>query len=109
MTEEEKGTIEHANIIIKEGLDREDDIQGILKKLLNLIQKQQKELHEKEEKYQDLLMILASKAGKNFNKEMQNKKKSEEDLELLNEGWKIEPEKKDKIMDEMANNILKER
>lgn len=54
MTEEEKGVIEHVNIIIKEGLDKEDDIQGILKKLLNLIKKQQAEL-EKKDKMIDLM------------------------------------------------------
>lgn len=48
MTEEEKGVIEHASIIVKEGLDKEDDIQGILKKLLNLIQKQQAEIEKKD-------------------------------------------------------------
>lgn len=54
MTEKEKGVIEHANLIIKEGLDREDDIQGILKKLLNLIKKQQAEI-EKKDKMIDLM------------------------------------------------------
>lgn len=48
-------TIEHANIIIKEGIDREDDIQGILKKLLNQIQKQQVEI-EKKDKIIDLMV-----------------------------------------------------
>ncbi len=58
MTDAEKGVIEHANIIIKEGLDREDDIQEILKKLLNLIKKQQAEIEKQNKRISDLEYAL---------------------------------------------------
>ena len=61
MIEEDKGTIEHANIIMKEGLDTEDNIQLILEKLLNLIQKQQEELEKPRNKNKDLLRKLRNR------------------------------------------------
>lgn len=72
MTEEEKGIIKHVNIIIKEGLDREDNIQLILEKLLNLIQKQQKEM-QKKDKQIDLMAKQLNKLICNidFDKKLQ--------------------------------------
>ena len=39
---------------------------------------------------------------------MKESAKSKDDLEMLSKGWQIELEKKDKIIDLMAEKILKE-
>lgn len=83
MTEEEKGIIQHVNIIIKEGLDGEDDIQLILEKLLNLIQKQQKEIEH--------LKNLNNHQSKDIQKAVDYTFELNKELE-----------KKDKIIDEMS-------
>ena len=71
-----------------------DDMQTIL----NLIQN----LQEEKEKYK---RMLAEIHAQSFNNSIAEKKKHEEQLEALNEGWKIELEKKDNIIDEMARFI----
>ena len=74
-----------------------DDIQAI-ETVLNLLEK-------KETKIEEYKMLLAKMHGQFLNSDIKSNKKHREDLETLNEGWKIELEKKDKIIDEMAEFI----
>lgn len=104
----EKGRLDYFQIIDK---DIED-----MRTVLNLIQKLQKEkeIHIKlEQQYkkeyldakENYKRMLAEIHAQSLNNSIAEKKKHEEQLEALNEGWKIELEKKDKIIDLMAEKI----
>lgn len=67
----------------------------------NLVQ-ENKEKNKEIEKYK---MLLAESTANRVMTSLKDSKKSKEDLEMLNEGWKIELEQKDKIIDEMAEYI----
>ncbi len=55
------------------------------------------------EKYRDLyIQSLAN----NLNQNLKNKEKSNEQLEALNEGWKLEVEKKDKMIELLKTRIF---
>lgn len=60
-------------------------------------------LREELEKYQSL---LAKSTTDRVVTSIKDNKKSKEDLEMLNEGWKIECEKKDMIINEMVIYIM---
>lgn len=49
--------------------------------------------------------LLARNVAKNFTFSIKEAEKAKEDLEMLNRGWQIELEKKDKIIDLMAEEI----
>ena len=51
---------------------------------------------ELEEETEELKQALARNIAKNFTSSMKESAKSKEDLEMLNKGWQIELEKKDK-------------
>ena len=55
-------------------------------------------LKEKEVEIADLKQALARNIAKNFTSSMKESAKSKEDLEMLNAGWQIELEKKDKVI-----------
>ena len=59
-------------------------------------------LKEKDAEIEKLKQALARNIAKNFTSIMKESAKSKEDLEMLNAGWQIELEKKDKIIDLMA-------
>ena len=110
---EEKKAIEMIEIIVAEcklenkrkgyeGTYYDDDTPIPYKEyeiLLNFITKLQKE-NERNKK------LLANNLASNLNESIKAKNKAENDLEDLNEGWKIEIEKKDKIIILMARWIF---
>ena len=63
-------------------------------------------LKEKDEEIRELKQALARNIAKNFTSSMKESAKSKEDLEMLNKGWQIELEEKDKQIDLMANYIV---
>ena len=65
-------------------------------------------LKEKDREIQDLKQALARNIAKNVTSSMKESAKSKDDLEMLSKGWQIELEKKDKIIDLMAEKIFKE-
>lgn len=71
------------------------------------IEKKNTELAEKSAEIEELKQALARNIAKNFTSSMKESEKSKEDLEMLNKGWQIELEKKDKIIDLMAEYIEK--
>ena len=82
----------------KEKANKANDLEFYIRTVLNLITKLQKE----NERYKKL---LANNIASNVNQSIKAKNKAENDLEDLNEGWKIEMEKKDKQIDLMAKYI----
>nr|DAN60952.1 MAG TPA: hypothetical protein [Caudoviricetes sp.] len=69
-----------------------------LEEILNMLKEKDAEI----EKYKKL---LADNLAKGLNNSLQAKQKANTDLEDLNEGWKIELKKKDKVIDLMAKYI----
>lgn len=63
-------------------------------------------LKEKDKEIQDLKQALAINIAKNFTSSMKESAKSKDDLEMLNKGWQIELEKKDKIIYEMIGSFI---
>ena len=59
-------------------------------------------LKEKDKEIEELKQALARNIAKNFTSSMKESAKSKEDLEMLNRGWQIELERKDKIIDLIA-------
>ena len=62
-------------------------------------------LKEKDREIERLEQTLARNIARNVTSSMKESAKSKEDLEMLNAGWQIELEKKDKIIDLMAERI----
>ena len=63
-------------------------------------------LKEKDKEIADLKQALARNIAKNFTSSMKESAKSKDDLEMLNKGWQIELEKKNKQIDLMAEYIV---
>ena len=59
-------------------------------------------LKEKDAEIEKLEQTLAGNIARNVTSSMKESAKSKEDLEMLNAGWQIELEKKDKIIDLLA-------
>ena len=59
-------------------------------------------LKEKDAEIEKLEQTLAGNIARNVTSSMKESAKSKEDLEMLNAGWQIELEKKDKVIDLMA-------
>ena len=70
--------------------------------LILFIKELQNILKEKDSEIEKLKQALARNIAKNFTSSMKESEKSKEDLEMLNAGWQIELEKKDKIIDLLA-------
>ena len=85
------GMNEVSNYII----DEADKVNNAIETVLNM-------LKEKDVEIEKLKQALARNIAKNFTSIMKESAKSKEDLEMLNAGWQIELEKKDKIIDLMA-------
>lgn len=102
MTKEQDKAIERCkNLIRKEhsswiGISN----QKAIEKLLNMLKEKDAEI----EKYKNL---LASNLARNLNDSIKAKEKANTDLEFLNLGWKTEIEKKDKMIDLMAEELQK--
>ena len=104
MNEEERKAIEETKNALSKtvlGIDVDFDI-NTLDVLLNLIEKQQKEI----EKYK--MLYIQSKA-EGIAATLKDSTKAKEDLEMLNEGWRIELEKKDIALKECERNLIEER
>lgn len=64
-------------------------------------------LKEKNKEIEKLKKALARNVANNFTTSMKETAKSKEDLEMLNKGWQIELEKKNKIIDLIINEFYK--
>ena len=64
-------------------------------------------LKEKDKEITDFKQALARNIAKNFTSSMKESEKSKEDLEMLNRGWQIELEKKDKQINLIINAVYK--
>lgn len=62
-------------------------------------------LKEKDKEIEKLKKALARNVANNFTTSMKETEKSKEDLEMLNKGWQIELEKKDKIIDLILDKV----
>ena len=63
-------------------------------------------LKEKDAEIEKLEQTLARNIARNVTSSMKESAKSKEDLEMLNAGWQIELEKKDKIIYEMIDAFI---
>ena len=70
--------------------------------LILFIKELQDILKEKDSEIERLEQTLAKNIARNVTDSMKESAKSKEDLEMLNKGWQIELEKKDKIIDLLA-------
>ncbi len=107
MTKEQEQAIEIIDKMIKSyieadecGLSNNDFKYEIraMQTVLNLIQKQQSKIKRLE-------CTLAENQARELNNSIYKSNKSKEDLEMLNAGWQIELEKKDKEIKELKENI----
>ena len=62
-------------------------------------------IKEKDKEIEELKQALARNIAKNVTSNMKESAKSKEDLEMLNKGWQIELEKKDKQINLMAEQL----
>ena len=95
MTKEQEESIEYLNesiLIYKNTIPK---ISQAIETVLNM-------LKEKDSEIERLEQTLARNIARNVTSSMKKSAKSKEDLEMLNAGWQIELEKKDKIIDLMA-------
>ena len=92
-----------------EKIDKKLDITEDKEVTINLLYKKiellEDMLKEKDKEIEELKKSLARNIAKNFTSSMKESAKSKEDLEILNKGWQIELEKKDKQIKFMANFI----
>ena len=63
-------------------------------------------LKEKDAEIEKLEQTLAGNIARNVTSSMKESAKSKEDLEMLNAGWQIELEKKDKVIYEMIGSFI---
>ena len=95
MTKEQEESIEYLNesiLIYKNTIPK---ISQAIETVLNM-------LKEKDSEIERLEQTLARNIARNVTSSMKESAKSKEDLEMLNAGWQIELEKKDKQIDLMA-------
>ena len=98
---------EHSNWI---GITNQKAIETVL----NMLKENSAEIHQKNtelaeknaeiEKYKKL---LADNLARNLNDSIKAKEKADTDLDDLDKGWKVELEKKDKMIDLMAEEMKK--
>lgn len=88
-------------------IDCIETVLNMLKQNSAEIQQKNTEIAEKSAEIEELKQVLARNIAKNFTSSMKESAKSKEDLEMLNKGWQIELEKKEKITDLMAEEIEK--
>ena len=100
MTKEQEESIEYLNesiLIYKNTIPK---ISQAIETVLNM-------LKEKDSEIERLKQALARNIARNVTASMKESAKSKEDLEMLNAGWQIELEKKDKIIDLIINAVYK--
>lgn len=99
MTKKQEESIEYLNesiLIYKNTIPK---ISQAIETVLNMIK-------EKDSEIERLEQTLARNIARNVTSSMKESAKSKEDLEMLNAGWQIELEKKDKIIDEMIGSFI---
>lgn len=90
------------------------ELQEDIETVLNMLKENSAEIHQKNtelaeknaeiEKYKKL---LADNLARNLNDSIKAKEKADTDLDDLDKGWKVELEKKDKMIDLMAEELQK--
>ena len=90
------------------------ELQEDIETVLNMLKENSAEIHQKNtelaeknaeiEKYKKL---LADNLARNLNDSIKAKEKADTDLDDLDKGWKVELEKKDKMIDLMAEEMKK--
>ena len=102
MTDEEKQAIELLRTIkrptLATGFERQTNLLKSIKVVLNLIEKQQAEIEQLQKKLSKYSIQLVSSNWKQMHKH-------NEDLEMLYQGCQIELEKKDAIIDLIAEQL----
>ena len=84
-----------------------ETVLSMLKQNSAEIEQKNTELAEKNAEIEKFKQVLARNIARNVTSSMKESAKSKEDLEMLNAGWQIELEKKDKIIDLMAEIFYK--
>lgn len=116
MTKEQDKAIERCNKLIETehsnwiGITNQKAIETVLNMLKENsaeIQQKNTELAEKNAEIEKYKKLLADNLAKNLNDSLKAKEKADTDLEYLNIGWQLELEKKDKMIDLMAEEIKK--
>ena len=102
MTKEQEA-IERLNRIITTKFNNDYSIDSSDKEAIETVLNM---LKEKDKEITDLKQALARNIAKNFTSSMKESAKSKDDLEMLNKGWQIELEKKNKQIDLMAEYIV---
>ena len=93
---------EHSNWI---GITNQKAIETVLNMLKENsaeIQQKNTELAEKNAEIEKYKKLLADNLARNLNDSIKAKEKADTDIDDLNKGWQVELEKKDKIIDLMA-------
>ena len=103
MTKEQE-TIERLNRIITTKFNNDYSIDSSDKEAIETVLNM---LKEKDKEIEELKQTLARNIAKNFTSSMKESAKSKEDLEMLNKGWQIELEKKDKQINLIINAVYK--
>ena len=86
----------------------QEDIETVLNMLKENsaeIQQKNTELAEKNAEIEKYKKLLADNLARNLNDSIKAKEKADTDLDDLDKGWKVELEKKDKMIDLMAEYI----
>ena len=99
MTKKQEESIEYLNesiLIYKNTIPK---ISQAIETVLNM-------LKEKDSEIERLKQALARNIARNVTASMKESAKSKEDLEMLNAGWQIELEKKDKVIYEMIGSFI---
>ena len=82
-----------------------DTVLNMLKENSAEIQQKNTELAEKNAEIEKYKKLLADNLARNLNDSIKAKEKADTDLDDLDKGWKVELEKKDKMIDLMAEYI----
>ena len=116
MTKEQDKAIERCNKLIETEHSNWIGItnQKAIETVLNMLKENSAEIHQKNtelaeknaeiEKYKKL---LADNLAREVNNSIKAKEKADTDLDDLNKGWQVELEKKDKMIDLMAEELQK--
>ena len=114
MTKEEEKAIERCNKLIEIehsnwiGITNQKAIETVLNMLKENsaeIQQKNTELAEKNAEIEKYKKLLADNLAREINNSIKAKEKADTDLDDLDKGWKVELEKKDKMIDLMAEYI----
>ena len=115
MTKEQEEIIKEIKIYIHDYITESFDDDGYTRyeiseeeqEFFNNIETVLNMLKEKDKEIEELKQALARNIAKNFTSSMKESAKSKEDLEMLNKGWQIELEKKDKQINLIINAVYK--